>query len=335
VDSSGSASVGSLEFGAEKFGTQGLLVSSLDLGWSGLAAALRTHDRGVIEWKSTPPETTVCVALCPSNAVVTGQSGGGAVDRTIAQRGTVWLTPRGLQGGRLDFHAPVPQVVHIYLPSQHFSADGLGVDFRHAAHASLPYGRSFQDPLVAEIGFAIASELRRPTGEGKLLAETLAATLAARLVQRYTRIPADRDFVRLSNQGLDRRRLARVTEYIAANLEGDLTIAQLAKVASLSRFHFARAFKAAVGQSPHQYISVHRLERAKELLVRGDESLLEIAIALNFSSQANFTRAFHRGTGITPGQYRRSFMHSEKLPGRTARRSAAAAHTSGRSWAAA
>jgi AraC family transcriptional regulator len=305
VDSSGSAPVGSLEFGAEKCGTQGLVVSSFDLGWSGLAAALCTHDRGVVEWKSTTPETTVCIAMCPSNAVVTTWLGGGAVDRTIAQRGTVWFTPCGLQGGRFDFSAPVPQMLHIYLASQHFSADGLGVDYRHAAHASLRYEQSFRDPLVAEIGFAIASELRRPTAGGKLLAETLAASLAARLVQRHTGVPPDRDFVRLSNQGLDRRRLARVTEYITANLERDLTIAQLAKVASLSRFYFARAFKAAVGQSPHQYVSVRRIERAKELLVRGDESLLDIAIALNFYSQANFTRAFHKRVGMTPGQYRR------------------------------
>ena len=335
MDSSESASVGSLQFGAEKFGPQGLIASSLNLGWSGLAAELRTHDRGVVEWKSALPETKVCIAMCPSNSLVTTWCGSGAADRTIAQRGTVWLTPRGMQGGRLDCSAPLPQVLHIYLPSQHFSADGLAVDYRHAVHASLRYEQSFQDPLVAEIGFAIASELRRPTAGGKLLAETLAASLAARLVQRHTGIAPDKDLVRLSNQGLDRRRLARVTEYIAANLEGDLTIAHLANVASLSRFHFARAFKAAVGQSPHQYISVHRLERAKELLVRGDESLHEIAIALNFSSQANFTLAFHTGTGMTPGQYRRSFMHSENLPGRTARRSAAVAHASGRSWSAA
>jgi AraC family transcriptional regulator len=75
----------------------------------------------------------------------------------------------------------------------------------------------------------------------------------------------------------------------------------------LSRFHFARAFKAAVGQSPHQYVSTHRLERAKELLTRGEQPVLDIAIAVNFSSQANFTRAFRQCTGMTPGQYRRSF----------------------------
>ena len=117
----------------------------------------------------------------------------------------------------------------------------------------------------------------------------------------------DKDLEQLSHQGLDRRRLTRVREYIAANLESDLAIAQLAKVACLSQFHFARAFKAAVGQSPHQYVSAQRLERAKEMLTRGDQSLLDITIALNFSSQANFTRAFRVGTGRTPGQFRRDF----------------------------
>ena len=58
---------------------------------------------------------------------------------------------------------------------------------------------------------------------------------------------------------------------------------------------------------PPQYVSGQRLERAKVLLRRGDQSLLDIAVALNFSSQANFTRAFRKGTGMTPGQYRRSF----------------------------
>jgi AraC family transcriptional regulator len=166
--------------------------------------------------------------------------------------------------------------------------------------------RSFQDPLVAEIAFAIVSELRTRTAGGRLLAETLAVSLAARLMHSHSSLSPDKDLEQRSRQGLDRRRLTRVREYIHANLEGgDLTIARLAKVASLSQFHFARAFKAAVGNSPHQYVSAHRLERAKELLTRGDQSLLDIAVALNFSSQANFTRAFRKGTGMTPGQYRR------------------------------
>jgi AraC family transcriptional regulator len=193
------------------------------------------------------------------------------------------------------------------LPAPYFSAESLGIDVGYSAPGSLRDQRSFQDPLVAEIAFAIASEMRIQTAGGRLLAETLAVSLAARLLHSHSGLSPDKDLEQLSHQGLDRRRLTRVREYIDANLEGgNLTIARLAQVASLSQFHFARAFKAAVGKTPHQYVSGHRLDRAKLLLRRGDQSLLDIAVALNFSSQANFTRAFRKGIGMTPGQYRRA-----------------------------
>jgi AraC family transcriptional regulator len=312
MDSSGKQSVGAREsvgahdYGFEKYGAEGLLASSVSLGWSALSAELRAHGRGVIAYERTQPEAEICVAISSSNSFVT-RSTGGVVDRTIADRGTIWLSPPGPKEGFVDISAPVPQILHIYLPTQHFSAESLGVDIDHVAHASLRYEHSFQDPLIAQIAFAIVSEMRTPTAGGRLLEKTLAVSLAARLVHSRTGLPSHRDCERLCNRGLDRRRLSRVKEYIEANLEEDLAITQLAKVASLSRFHFARAFKAAVGESPHQYVSARRIERAKELLIRGDQSLLNIAIALNFSSQANFTRAFHKGAGMTPGQYRRSF----------------------------
>jgi AraC family transcriptional regulator len=64
----------------------------------------------------------------------------------------------------------------------------------------------------------------------------------------------------------------------------------MASIACLSRYHFARAFKQAVGQSPHRYVSARRLERAKALLTRGDQPLVDIAFSLSFSSRANFAR---------------------------------------------
>ena len=97
-------------------------------------------------------------------------------------------------------------------------------------------------------------------------------------------------------------------DYIADNLDQDLTIAQLASIACLSRFHFARAFKIAVGVPPHRYVSMKRFDRAKALLAQGDQSLVDIALTLNFSCQANFNRAFRHVTGQTPGDFRR--IHS-------------------------
>jgi AraC family transcriptional regulator len=309
MDSIGDESIGDREHGFEERRAEGLIASSVDFGWAGLSAELRAHDRGVItkSTKSTKPETQVCVAICPSNSLVTRLIGG-VVDRTIAVRGTIWLSPPGPKEILVDIATPLPQMLHMSLPARHFSAESLGIDVGYSAPESLRYQRSFQDPLVAEIAFAIVSELRTQTAGGRLLAETLAVSLAARLMHSHSGLSPDKGLEQFSHQGLDRRRLTRVREYIDANLEGgNLTIARLANVASLSQFHFARAFKAAVGKSPHQYVSGHRLERAKVLLRRGDQSLLDIAVALNFSSQANFTRAFRKGTGMTPGQYGRSF----------------------------
>jgi AraC family transcriptional regulator len=306
MDSIDDESIGGREHDFKKYGAERLIASSVGLGWSGLSAALLAHGRGVIEYQGAESGAEICVAICPSNSLVTRLTGG-VVDRTIAERGTIWLSPPGPKEVRSDIAAPLPQMLRMYLPARHFSAESLGIDVGYSAPGSLRYQRSFQDPLVAGIAFAIVSEMRTQTAGGRLLAETLAVSLAARLVHSHRGLSPDKDLEQLSHQGLDRRRLTRVREYIDANLEGgNLTIARLAKVASLSQFHFARAFKAAVGKSPHQYVSGHRLERAKVLLRRGDQSLLDIAVALNFSSQANFTRAFRKGTGMTPGQYRRA-----------------------------
>jgi AraC family transcriptional regulator len=164
------------------------------------------------------------------------------------------------------------------------------------------------------MAYALVVELESQTSAGRLLADTLASSLAARLVQSHLgACPGPgRSLARLGHKGLDRGRidrdrLRRVLDYIEANLEGDLRLEHLASVACLSRFHFARAFKAAVGRSPHRYVSARRLEHAKALLARDDRPLVDIALALNFSCQANFTRAFVQATGQTPGCYRRSF----------------------------
>ncbi len=293
-------------YGDEKYGSAGLLESSADRGWSGLSADLRSHSNGIIAWKNTQPDTEICVDMRGNGSVITRQ-GGGIFDRTVAERGTIWLSPAGLQEDFIDISDPVPGILHIYLPSSHFSPNSLGVDVDKSVIGSLRYESGFKDPLLASIASAIETELRTPTSAGRLLAETLAASLAARLVQNHVSPSPAQAIPRITSEGLDRRRLCRVMDYIEANLEGDLTLDRLASVGCLSRFHFARAFKAATGYSPHQYVSAKRLERAKALLIRGDRSLVDIALALDFSCQANFTRAFRQVTGQTPGQYRRSF----------------------------
>jgi AraC family transcriptional regulator len=102
---------------------------------------------------------------------------------------------------------------------------------------------------------------------------------------------------------IQQRRLRKVIDYIDAHIEGDITLAGMADIACLSRFHFVRAFKAHTGVTPCQYVSQLRIEHAKLLLRARERSLADIADALRFSSQSTFTRAFRKATGLTPLQY--------------------------------
>lgn len=291
--------------GVEKYGSEGILLSSAGRGWSGLNAELRSHGAGVIEWSGTHPDTEICVDVCGNGSIISRHYRNFS-DRSATTRGAIRLSAASPEKGALTISEPLPGILHIYLPSRHFSANNLGTDVAAAGAPPLRVD-CVRDPLLAEMAYALVSELQMETSAGRLLAETLASSLAARLVQCHLDPSFGQPRLAPERGGLDSGRLRRVLDHIEANLEGDLRIEQLAAVACLSRFHFSRAFKAAVGRSPHQYVSARRLELAKMLLVRDDRPLADIALALDFSCQANFTRAFAHATGQTPGHYRRNF----------------------------
>lgn len=98
--------------------------------------------------------------------------------------------------------------------------------------------------------------------------------------------------------------LRRVLLFIEQNLDDDLSLATLAAVAGLSPSHFARRFKAAMGDAPHRYVLARRVNGAKRLLLESDMPLAEIAAETGFSSQAHLTGIFGRAVGMTPGAYR-------------------------------
>jgi AraC family transcriptional regulator len=290
----------------ERYGLGGMLLSSADRGWSGLSAQLCKVSKGVKPWRTPQTDVRICVDVRGNESLVTRRAPG-FESRIIARRGTVWLSPPGLQEGSVEFAEDMTGVLHIYLPLSHLSSANFDITIDESAIGALSYERAFEDPLLAEIGCAIASELQAETSAGSLLVETLASSLAARLLQKHISASSAQTFPPRTGHGLDRRRLYRVLSYIEANLEGDLSIERMAEIACLSRYHFARAFRQAIGQSPHRYVSAKRLERAKALLMHGDRTLVDIALALSFSSQANFTRAFRQATGRAPGQFRQVF----------------------------
>lgn len=99
-------------------------------------------------------------------------------------------------------------------------------------------------------------------------------------------------------------KLARVEEFIAANLGRPIAIAELAAVAGLSAGHFHRAFREATGATPLQRLQERRIERAVDLLRSGARSSLDVAAAVGFDSPSHFARLFRRHTGRRPSEAR-------------------------------
>ncbi len=100
----------------------------------------------------------------------------------------------------------------------------------------------------------------------------------------------------------------RVAGYIDEHLAEDIPLAELARLAQLSPYHFARAFKQSLGLPPHRYHIGRRIERAKHLLSDRDLSVTQIALTLGFQETSSFTATFRKFAGRTPTEFRRALL---------------------------
>jgi AraC family transcriptional regulator len=282
--------------------TSALLASSAGLGWSTISAELRSH--GVIEAPTIVPQhVEICLVVAGNKDGLVRRTGAGFCQEATPETGAIWLSPAGV-GKEIAITAPIPQTMHLYLHTALF--DRLKDDFNlPAAPAhSIRHAVGICDDVIDQIGLSILSELNDETAASRLYVEAASLTLAARLLQKHCDsgacAPTDS-----SAHSLDHIRLRRVLDYIAANIKDDITLVDLAGIAGYSPFHFARKFTLAMGISPHRYISRIRLENAMAELAARKLPLAQIALNAQFSSQASFTRAFHRTIGMTPKEYQR------------------------------
>jgi len=110
-----------------------------------------------------------------------------------------------------------------------------------------------------------------------------------------------------ARRGLADWQLRRVTEHIEQHLDTPITSDALAGSINVSTGHFFRAFKAAVGETPHHYVIRQRLRRAQILMLETDDPLSNIASACGLTDQAHLTRLFRRFIGTTPLAWRRKW----------------------------
>src|SRR5262245_7087538 len=193
--------------------------------------------------------------------------------------------------------------LHVYLEPElvgRVAAEAFGLD---PARWMLPPLASLALPQLKDALLGVNAELTSGGVGGPLAAESLANILAVHLIRH---IVAPGRAVRGRDGTLPRGRLRAVLEYIEEHLDAAPTLTEIAAVAGLNPYHFARQFKAATGLPPHQYVITRRVEQAKHLLrEEADLSLAEVAARAGFYDQSQFCHHFKRLVGVTPGQYRK------------------------------
>jgi AraC family transcriptional regulator len=225
--------------------------------------------------------------------------------------GSIVLVPAGTPAryrwsGRMD-------TLNVYLQPglvARVAAETFGLD---PARLTVPPLDASDLPHLRAAMWAVDAELSAGDAGGRLAAESLANVLAVHLIRH---VLAPRRPPRGPDGVLSRARLRAVVEYVQEHLDGGLTLGQLAAVARLSLYHFARQFKRATGLPPHRYVITRRVERAKQLLqAGGDVSLARVAARAGFADQSQFSHHFKRLVGVTPGRFRASAATDPTAPG--------------------
>lgn len=93
-------------------------------------------------------------------------------------------------------------------------------------------------------------------------------------------------------------------KYISDHYDQPITVQQLADIENYNATYYNDWFKEQTGFPPNLYLRYVRINKAKEILVETDFSIMEIAVMVGYSSNSTFTRAFHSITGMTPKAYR-------------------------------
>ncbi len=111
--------------------------------------------------------------------------------------------------------------------------------------------------------------------------------------------------------------LRRAKDHADRNFAEPLTLEDLAAVATISKYHFLRLFRAVYGRTPSAYVSERRVERAQDLLRTTNLTVTEVCHAVGYSSLGSFSSGFAAITGETPSAFQARWARdgAPRIPG--------------------
>lgn len=177
----------------------------------------------------------------------------------------------------------------------------LAIEAGFVSNVELVRTVPISDPLLASCLHSLKDEIESGFPGGKLYGDSLTHTIAIRLLTHYSTVRRSEEHS--SNHKLEGSKLKSAIDYLKEHFQEDISLSQLAVITHLSPNHFLRMFKAATSLTPHQYLIHYRIKLSRELLLRDDLSIKQVAKEVGFCDASHFARYFKRIMGVSPHQY--------------------------------
>lgn len=266
-----------------------MLTSGSPPGESGVAV-LRMRFRRGVHFSATTRQHLICIQLSPHLQLDCRMAGQRLCHETTT--GALAICPAGIDCSA-ETDASADMLVVAIKPGQL----ALAAAEDSALEAQLNERLSGYDSELMRYARALAAENAAAYPNGPLFWNEAADRFICRLVFGHASIPDD-----LSRGSLGRRALLRIREYILAHLAEPIEVAELAKLAGRSPFHFTRVFARSVGMTPHRYVVHLRLQTAIEQVRQRHMGLAEIAADTGFADQSHLSRWIRRVHGVAPSE---------------------------------
>ena len=276
-----------------------VIAKSQDVGWRSMFAAI--IEEAPFDATEPPVGHPFLIYHMARPTEVTRHIEGCPVEKSLIGPRRLCLTP-GEVRTRWQ-HSGNPEILQVYLRQSVFGAVASEMYGGDPTRAQIVPRFAVVDPLLEQLALAIASALREGTARDGLYVDTLAQMIAAHLARTHSNL--SRSPRTPAPQTIPSWKMRRVIEFIEENLDHDLRLEAMAAQVEVSPLYLPRAFKAAVGKSPHQYVLARRIERAKDLLRNTQVPIVEVAFSSGFSSQSHLSNWFLKLVGVSPATYRR------------------------------
>ncbi|WP_162145346.1 helix-turn-helix domain-containing protein [Rhizobium mesoamericanum] len=157
------------------------------------------------------------------------------------------------------------------------------------------------DDTFRRLAAALEPALLYPHDASPLFISSVMRAAAIHLIARFgqKRAPVQRG-------GLASWQQKRACQMLVTNLDGGISLTEIAAACRLSIRQFSRAFTQSMGMPPQRWLIKHRVESAKALLRSTPLSLADVATTVGFADQSHLTRVFSKWTGQSPGAWRRA-----------------------------